>query len=132
MMRSKRVGFIFAVALLVLCSNLSVLAGSNSTSKKFSGYNAYGTEFVAFVEGPLTIADKVSYTFSLVGTDAEYLNMPYKAGTPAKIVVSNTLGVGTNIYQASGTNVSAGYGNTYGFASMTIDGTPCEIRATNG
>lgn len=131
-MRTKRAKFIFTVAVLLLCSNLSVLAGSNSMSKKFSDYNAYGTEFVAFVEGPMTITDKVSYTFSLVGEDSEYQNMPYKAGTPSTLVVNGVLGVESHRYSAEGTNVSAGYGNAYGYASMTIDGQPYEIHATDG
>lgn len=126
----KRYGFAIVACMLVVITSIPVFAGSNNKNVKFSAYNAYGAEFISFVQGPLTISDKVSYTFSITGQDASKCAMTYRAGTPTRMVASGIL---NNIYgySVSGTNVNAGYGNSYGFATMDIEGTTYEIHATN-
>lgn len=107
-----------------------VFAGSNNKSVKSVKYNAYATEYVGFVEGPFTISDKVSYTFTLSGKQNNKLSMTYRAGTPNKRVAEGVLNAtyGTSV---SGTNVGAGSGNTYGYATMDFEGSTYEIHATD-
>lgn len=120
-----------AIMLVAICAmTVPVFAGSNNKSVKSSTYNAYATEYVGFVEGPLTITDKVSYTFSLEGAQNSKISMTYRAGTPSKRVAEGTLNstYGTSV---SGTNVSAGYGNSYGYAAMDFEGSTYEIHAVD-
>ena len=116
---------------IALCAmTVPVFAGSNNKSVKSAKYNAYATEYVGFVEGPLTISDKVSYTFTLSGKQNNKLSMTYRAGTPNKRVAEGVLNAtyGTSV---SGTNVCAGSGITFGYAAMDFEGSTYEIHATD-
>lgn len=126
----KRFGFAITTGAVIIMSTVSVFAGSNYKSVKHSKYNAYGTEFVSFIEGPLTFADKVGYTFAIAGPDQNKISIQYRAGTPSKRVAEGTL---SSVYglSTSGTNVSAGYGNSYAYAIMDVAGNTYEIHATD-
>ena len=130
MKKLGRKGSACMMAIALCAMTVPVFAGSNNKSVKSAKYNAYSTEYVGFVEGPLTISDKVSYTFTLSGKQNNKLSMTYRAGTPNKRVAEGVLNAtyGTSV---SGTNVSAGSGNTYGYAAMDFEGSTYEIHATD-
>lgn len=126
----KRYGFAIVACMLVVITSIPVFAGSNSNSVKFNTCNAYGTEFISFVSGHTILEDNVTYTFSIVGQDQSNCAMTYRVGTPNRQVANSVL---NHIYgyTASGTNVRAGYGNAYGYATMDFNGVSYEIRATD-
>ena len=105
-----------------------VFAGSNYRSKDFSAWDATGTEYVSFTEGPLTFQDKVCYTFTLYGSQKESASLQYRAGTPSRTVAEGTLS-SVYGYNAQDSEVGAGYGNTYAFAEMDIEGATYRIQA---
>ena len=129
-MKIGRRGSAAIMIIALFAMTVPVFAGSNNKSVKSSKYNAYATEYVGFVKGPLTISDKVSYTFTLAGAENNKISMTYRAGTPSKRVAEGVLNAtyGTSV---SGTNVSAGYGNSYGYAAMDFEGSTYEIHAVD-
>lgn len=131
MINLKRTGCALLVGATLLTTAVPVFAGSNTKVTYFNRYDAIGSEFVAFVEGPLTISDKLSYTFTLSGDEKGKASLTYIAGAnKSGNKVSGTLN-STKGYSKSATNVSCGYGNSYGYAEMTIEGTTHRIEATN-
>lgn len=126
MKRMKILSAIMGMAVMV--NGGIVFAGANNGHVYFSTWSAEATQFVSFTEGPLTISDKVSYTFTLFGDQKDKASLQYRAGTPSKMVAEGTL---SKIYgyQVSGTEVSAGYGNSYAYAEMDIEGSTYRIQA---
>ena len=124
--------FMFATTLVTMgmLSSVVAYASSGNRTEKFNRYNAYGSEFVSFVEGPLTISDKVSYSFDLIGTEKKYVSMEYEARTPSKLVSQGTLSASKG-YSVEGTNKNGGYGNTYAQSSMSFNGVTYTITATD-
>ena len=75
MKKLGRKGSACMMAIALCAMTVPVFAGSNNKSVKSAKYNAYATEYVGFVEGPLTISDKVSYTFTLSGKQNNKLSI---------------------------------------------------------
>lgn len=131
MINLKRSGCAILMGMTLLTTAIPVFAGSNNKLVYFNAYKAFGSEYVAFVEGPLTIQDNITYTFTLSGTQKSKAAFTYRAGVDDDgEVVSGTLN-STKGYSKSGTNVSCGCGNTYAYAEMDIEGTTYRIEATD-
>lgn len=131
MINLKRSGCVLFMGITILITTIPVLAGSNNKVVYFDAYNAFGSEYVAFVEGPLTITDKLSYTFTLSGTEKGKAALTYVAGANNNGDMVSGILNSTKGYSVSATNVSCGYGNTYGYADMNIEESTYRIEATD-
>ena len=125
----KRMRVLAAILGMTIMVNGSIaFAGSNNGTVNFTAWNASASQFVSFTEGPLTFQDKVCYTFTLYGSEKQKVSLQYRAGTPSSMVAEGVLS-SVYGYSTSGTDVGAGYGNTYSYAEMDIEGVTHRIQA---
>lgn len=128
-MKKKRRIAVMVLCVIILINVFSVYAANSATVwHKDIDCKVYG--FIEFVEGPLTISDKIWYNGVLSGTDS-YLIVP---GAKAKDAIAyitpgtdkSTLGSIRLSYGAAsvkGIQVPCGYGGTKGKLTLYCGGT---------
>ncbi|MBR6150359.1 MAG: hypothetical protein IKQ25_03690 [Lachnospiraceae bacterium] len=107
--RIRAFAAIFGIAIMV--NGTIAFAGSNYRNKDFTEWNATGTEFVSFTEGPLTFQDKVCYTFTLYGSQRDKASLQYRAGIPDPGIGAGDLLCGAAV-KAANTVVGSSRGGT--------------------
>lgn len=117
-MRNKRI--IVTVAMfLSMCGSITALAAAKSNTYKYnSTSNVYG--YIDFLEGPLTIEDRVYYTASIGGSDISKCTVAYKVIVDNSIKVSGVLKKSNPTASESGLKV--GHGHEYAKLQLDFNG----------
>ncbi len=116
-MKSKRIILGLAMA-FVVCSSLTVFAASVSKRYDYgSGKDVTVYGYVKFLEGPLTIQDKVYYTVSMSGTNVGKCTVAYSVIVDNKEKFHGVLNK-SNLSD-SGNGLAVGYGHEY--AKLVLD-----------
>lgn len=118
-MKKKRI--IFALVLVFsMVGSMTVMAAS--VSKTFT-YNSesHVNGYISFLEGPLTIQDKVYYTASLGGKDISKCTVAYKVIVDNSTITSGVLNPSNPSVSAS--DVKVGYGHEYAKLQFDFNGT---------
>lgn len=109
---------------VIICAVSTSLAATNNYSMPIDGMNAAMDGYIDFLEGPLTIQDKVYYSASVYGSDAYQIanttNNYVQAGSDKKNLMKRY------VYFNHPVNVSGencGYGGSYGYLNMSCEGT---------
>lgn len=113
--------FATTLVAMAMLSSMVTLAGNDNKTIKFNKFNAYGSEFVSFVAGPLMLCDRVCYSVDLIGAERKEVSLDYRVRTNSKIIKQGTLNESKR-YSVKGTNVNGGYGNPYAESFMFFNG----------
>lgn len=121
------------IAGLLLCGTIagtSTALAATSYDMPIKGLNAKMHGYVDFLEGPLTIADKVYYNGSVYGSDAYLItnrtNNYVQAGTNKKKLIKKYVYYGHSV---SASGAKCGYGGSYAYLNMSCEGTTARITS---
>lgn len=119
-MKKKRATFIITM-LLMLCSSVMAMAASVSKSYDYgNGINAKVHGYVDFLEGPLTIEDRVYYNAGIAGSQSSKCTVAYSIIVDNKTKSSGTLDKNKSSVSVSGMKV--GYGHEYAILRLKFSG----------
>lgn len=119
-MKKKRMIFTFALTLMLFSSLVAMAASAEKTWDYGSNINATVHGYIDFLEGPLTIEDKVYYNAAIIGTEKSKCTVAYS------VIVDNSVksqGVlDKNKYSVLVTDLKVGYGHEYATLKVQFNG----------
>lgn len=119
-MKKKRTIFTLALTLMLFSSVVAMAASVSNTYNYGKNIDATVHGYIDFLEGPLTIEDKVYYNAAIIGTEKSKCTVAYS------IIVDNSIksqGVlDKNKYNVSVTDLKVGYDHEYATLKLQFNG----------
>lgn len=129
-MKKSRMKVIAGLLLCGTIAGVSTSLAARSYDMPISGLNAKMHGYIDFLEGPLTIADKVYYNGSVFGKEAYLITNKeggyVQAGTNKKDLPKKYVYYGHAI---SVSGAKCGYGGSYAYLNMSCEGTKTKITS---
>lgn len=125
----KRCLMVMVMCLMLLFGAITVYAASATGSYEFSSAEVKVNQGVSFVYGPLTLPDKYWGYASISGKDSDAASVKVKGWTKNKTIINKTLDCRDR--SVSKSNVSCGYGQSWGKISVTFENKTHTITAND-
>lgn len=126
----KRCLMVMVMCLMLLFGAIIVYAASATGSYEFSSAEVKVNQGVSFVYGPLTLPDKYWGYASISGKDSDAASVKVKGGTEKKPDIIDTT-LNHSKKSVSKSNVSCGYGQSWGKISVTFENKTHTIKAND-
>lgn len=125
----KRCFMVMVMCFMLLFGAITVYAASATGSYEFSSAEVKVNQGVSFVYGPLTLQDKYWGNASISGKDSDAASVKVKGWTDKKTIINTTLNYEKK--SVSKSNVSCGYGQSWGKISVTFENKTHTITAND-
>lgn len=126
----KRCLMVMVMCFMLLFGAITVYAASATGSYEFSSAEVKVNQGVSFVYGPLALPDKYWGYASISGKDSDAASVKVKGWTEKKTIINNVM-LNYKNRSVSKSNVSCGFGQSWGKISVTFENKAHTITAND-